>query len=68
MVKSCGRQPALIEKEVTLPVVLYMHGGGFVLGLPEMADDYLADLAEELKTSIVAVDYRLAPEHPFQYL
>jgi acetyl esterase/lipase len=47
------------------PVILYVHGGGFVLGQPEMADDYLADLAEELEAIIVAVDYRLAPEHPF---
>jgi acetyl esterase/lipase len=46
-------------------VILYIHGGGFVLGRPEMADNYLAALAEELKTLIVAVDYRLAPEHPF---
>ncbi len=47
------------------PVILYIHGGGFVLGSPEMADDYLAELAVELKAIIVAVDYRLAPEHPF---
>ena len=47
------------------PVILYVHGGGFILGQPEMADDYLADLVEELEAIIVAVDYRLAPEHPF---
>ncbi|CAM3056078.1 lipase [Pseudomonas floridensis] len=50
------------QKRATL---LYIHGGGFVLGRPEMADDYLADLASELNVLIVAVDYRLAPEHPF---
>ncbi|MHC8308649.1 alpha/beta hydrolase fold domain-containing protein [Pseudomonas sp. GT1P32] len=33
--------------------MLYLHGGGFVLGSPEMADDYLADLANELKAVIV---------------
>lgn len=48
-----------------LPAILYVHGGGFVLGCPEMADDYLADLAIESGAMIVAVDYRLAPEHPF---
>jgi acetyl esterase/lipase len=48
-----------------LPAILYVHGGGFVLGCPEMADDYLADLAIESGALIVAVDYRLAPEHPF---
>lgn len=50
------------QKRATL---LYIHGGGFVLGRPEMADDYLVDLANELNVLIVAVDYRLAPEHPF---
>lgn len=49
----------------SLPAMLYIHGGGFVLGRPEMADDYLAGLAQELEILIVAVDYRLAPEHPF---
>ncbi|MCQ3016324.1 alpha/beta hydrolase [Pseudomonas tremae] len=48
-----------------LPAILYIHGGGFVLGSPEMADDYLAELAIELQAIVVAVDYRLAPEHPF---
>ena len=48
-----------------LATLLYIHGGGFVLGRPEMADDYLADLANELNVLIVAVDYRLAPAHSF---
>ncbi len=48
-----------------LPAILYIHGGGFVLGCPEMADGYLADLAADLQVVVVAVDYRLAPEHPF---
>lgn len=48
-----------------MPAILYIHGGGFVLGRPEMADDYLAQLCEQLQAVIVAVDYRLAPEHPF---
>jgi len=48
-----------------LASLLYLHGGGFVLGCPEMADDYLADLANAQQVVIVAVDYRLAPEHPF---
>ncbi|WP_460125812.1 alpha/beta hydrolase [Pseudomonas sp. S2_C03] len=51
--------------ESKLPAIVYLHGGGFVLGRPEMADDYLADLAEQVQAIIVAVDYRLAPEFPF---
>jgi acetyl esterase/lipase len=62
--RLCVYRPANPSAE-SLPAMLYIHGGGFVLGRPEMADDYLAGLAQELEILIVAVDYRLAPEHPF---
>ncbi|WP_130905041.1 MULTISPECIES: alpha/beta hydrolase [unclassified Pseudomonas] len=63
--RLCIYRPDTTSATARLPVILYIHGGGFVLGQPEMADNYLAALAEQLKTLIVAVDYRLAPEHPF---
>ena len=63
-VRLCLYRPEASRAQ-TLPVMLYTHGGGFVLGRPEMAGEYLAKLADELQTVIVAVDYRLAPEHPF---
>ncbi|MDR9751514.1 alpha/beta hydrolase [Pseudomonas sp. SZMC_28357] len=63
--RLCIYRPGATSTTALLPVILYIHGGGFVLGRPEMADAYLAALAEELKTLIVAVDYRLAPEYPF---
>ncbi|WP_310405268.1 alpha/beta hydrolase [Pseudomonas koreensis] len=63
--RLCLYRPTGAVLGVHFPVILYLHGGGFVLGCPEMADDYLADLAEALQAIIVAVDYRLAPEHPF---
>lgn len=63
--RLCLYRPKGIARTAILPAILYIHGGGFVLGQPEMADDYLADLADELGAIIVAVDYRLAPEHPF---
>lgn len=47
------------------PSIYYIHGGGFVLGKPEMADDQLAELARAMGALVVAIDYRLAPEHPF---
>jgi acetyl esterase/lipase len=62
--RLCVYRPANPSAD-SLPAMLYIHGGGFVLGRPEMADDYLAGLAQELQILIVAVDYRLAPEHPF---
>ena len=64
-VRVCLYRPDLDASKDPIPAVLYVHGGGFVLGAPEMADEYLTRLAEELGALIVAVDYRLAPEHPF---
>ncbi|KAL4242700.1 AB hydrolase superfamily protein [Abortiporus biennis] len=47
------------------PLLVWFHGGGFVLGNPEMDDVVLRKLSVELKISVVNVDYRLAPEYPF---
>ena len=63
--RLCLYRPDDAPQSTPCPVILYIHGGGFVLGQPEMADDSLADLATQLGALIVAVDYRLAPEHPF---
>src|SRR5688572_28699439 len=46
------------------PGVLYMHGGGWVLGSIETHDDMCAELAKMADVVVAAVDYRLAPEHP----
>ncbi|AHG39687.1 lipase [Pseudomonas syringae CC1557] len=64
-IRLCLYRPDQADEGVLLPCIMYIHGGGFVLGRPEMVDDYLAELANELNSVIVAVDYRLAPEHPF---
>jgi acetyl esterase len=47
------------------PITLYVHGGGFVMGGPEMTDGICCTLAEGAGTLIVSPDYRLAPEAPF---
>lgn len=44
-------------------VVLYFHGGGYVLGGLESHDDVCADLTSSTGYELVSVDYRLAPEH-----
>ena len=45
--------------------VLYIHGGGFVGGSPATHRALTWRLAEKTSAAIYAIDYRLAPEHPF---
>jgi acetyl esterase/lipase len=47
------------------PVLIWLHGGGYVMGKPEMDDFRCAQYARELGIRIVSVDYRYAPKHPF---
>jgi acetyl esterase/lipase len=46
-------------------VVVHLHGGGTVLGVPEMNDVGNAAWADRHRVAVVSVGYRLAPEHPF---
>lgn len=48
-----------------LPVILYLHGGGFVVGDLDCYDGLCRTLANESGSRVISVDYRLAPEHPF---
>ena len=47
------------------PLLVFIHGGGWVIGDLETHEPFCIDLAIELDVPVVAVDYRLAPEHPF---
>ena len=47
------------------PTLLFMHGGGFYAGSIETHDGICRALADASGCRVVAVDYRLAPEHPF---
>lgn len=48
-----------------LPVMLYMHGGGFTIGNLETHDSLCRQLALRSGVAVVALDYRLAPEYRF---
>ena len=46
-------------------VVLYFHGGGYIIGSPRTHRAMMAHLSRDAASRVLALDYRLAPEHPF---
>ncbi|MFC4118955.1 alpha/beta hydrolase [Nonomuraea zeae] len=46
-------------------VLLYLHGGGYVVGSPRTHAALAGELVRRTRTRLVSLDYRLAPEHPF---
>ena len=48
-----------------LPVLLYLHGGGFTIGNLETHDSLCRQIARRSGAAVIALDYRLAPEHRF---
>lgn len=58
-------QPPASSTTDTVPCIVYLHGGGWVVGDLDSHDFICAELASTLGVLVIAVDYRLAPEHPF---
>lgn len=58
--------PKLQDPSKKLPVVVYIHGGAFIIGSARDATyhSYVNSLAAAAGALVVSVDYRLAPEHP----
>ena len=46
------------------PLVVYLHGGGMIMGSVELYDRLVRNLASQSGVAMLAPDYRLAPEHP----
>lgn len=65
---SAGTVPIRIYRPVEKdqsPCIVFFHGGGWVIGDLETHDACCRMLAEETGYAVIAVDYRLAPEHPY---
>ncbi len=48
-----------------LPVLMYMHGGGFTIGSVQTHDILCRELSRLANIAVLSIDYRLAPEHVF---
>lgn len=53
------------EVAASAPALLWIHGGGMIVGSPELEAETAGTLARELGAVVVSPDYRLAPEDPF---
>ena len=58
-------RPAGVPDATRLPVLVFFHGGGWVIGDLDTHDTLCRQLTAGAGISVVAVDYRLAPEHKF---
>jgi acetyl esterase len=58
-------RPAGVPASTPLPVYVYFHGGGWVIGDLETHDVICRQLTAESGASVISVDYRRAPEHKF---
>jgi acetyl esterase len=53
------------ERDRRSPLLVYLHGGGYVKGGLDESDTFCRNLARLTMHTVISVDYRLAPEHPF---
>ena len=57
--------PRAVDDSELLPILVWYHGGGFVIGDLDSHDAACRALSNQADCLVVAVDYRLAPEHKF---
>ncbi len=53
------------DRRSASPILIYLHGGGYVKGGLDECDVFCRNLSSLARHTVVSVDYRLAPEHPF---
>lgn len=58
-------KPVTTTPMAPLPVVIWIHGGGYILGHPDQDDGLCQRFVNDVHCVVVSVDYRLAPENPF---
>lgn len=61
--RPIGGVPCRIYGTASQVIVVYVHGGGFVVGGLDSHDDVCAEISDALGLRVISVDYRLAPEH-----
>lgn len=54
-----------VQAEAEMPGIYWIHGGGFLFGVPEQDEGLCIRFAKEVGAAVVSVDYRLAPEYPY---
>jgi acetyl esterase/lipase len=64
-VGGIGALEVTIDGTDPADVILYFHGGVYVIGSAAATVPLVSDLARRTATKVITVDYRLAPEHPF---
>ena len=69
-IEDAGAGPIRVHRpasrgEEPRPAVLWLHGGGFLLGSPKQDDALCRQIADELDAIVVAPVYRLSPKHRF---
>ena len=58
-------RPASPKSADQMPALVWVHGGGYIMGSVLMNDPLCADWAVTLDIAVFSVEYRLAPEHPY---
>src|SRR5690606_10414501 len=61
--RRIGGVPCRVYGADSAVSVVYVHGGGFVVGGLDSHDDVCAEIADATGLQVIAIDYRLAPEH-----